>query len=128
MIRQAALKHPEAVAIRSIGNGECWTAEGSQRLDAEVSYAQLPGRIHQVANLPRSLGVSSSDCVSMVLPNVPEAHYVLWGAEACGIINRVNHLLEGCETGEIVASANSFTSFVEAAPAASSNPSTASDL
>jgi fatty-acyl-CoA synthase len=67
------------------------------RLDAapvEISYEQLFGRITQTANLLHDLGVGPTDVVSYLLPNRPETEYVLWGAEAAGIVAPVNHLLE----------------------------------
>ncbi|MFK7977886.1 MAG: acyl-CoA synthetase [Halioglobus sp.] len=102
LIRQAAAARPQHAAIRYIENGESW-AGGS----VDISYAEFLSYIHRTANLFRSLGVSATDAVSMVLPNVPEAHYVLWGGEACGIVNPINYLLDAREIGEIVQSAGS---------------------
>lgn len=32
--------------------------------------------------------------VTYLLPNIPQAHYVLWGCEAAGIANPINPMLE----------------------------------
>ncbi len=107
LIQHVAAENPSATAIRYLENGDCWAERGRGKVTADISYGEFLERIHQTANLLRTLDIKEHDCVSMVLPNVPEAHYVLWGAEACGIVNPINHMLEGREIGEIIASANS---------------------
>jgi len=110
LLRSAADKHPQDIAIRYIENGDTWKAAvaaspGSAAL--EITYAQLLANIHRTANLFRVLGVGEQDPVSMILPNVPQAHYTLWGGEACGVVNPVNHMLSASEIGDIVHSAGS---------------------
>lgn len=110
LICRTAQRTPHNVAIRYIENIKKWKAakdKGSTNLSREITYAEFVENINQTANLFRSLGVSDSDVVSMVLPNVPEAHFTLWGGEAAGVVNPINHMLEGEVIGEIVASANS---------------------
>lgn len=60
----------------------------------DISYAFFVGRVTQTANLFHDLGVGSGDVVSYILPNLPETHYILWGAEAAGIANPVNPMLD----------------------------------
>lgn len=110
LIRRTAERNPTAIAIRYIENGDSWKHTldaGGEESSVEVTYASLLERVHQAANLFRGLGVQENDSVSMVLPNVPEAHYTLWGAEACGRVNPINHMLEASEIGEIVQSSGS---------------------
>ncbi|MEM9572763.1 MAG: acyl-CoA synthetase [Pseudomonadota bacterium] len=59
-----------------------------------VSYSHLLKRITQTANLFHSLGIGPKDVVSYVLPNFPETHDVIWGAETAGIVNAINPFLE----------------------------------
>lgn len=109
-IAQAARSNPEALAIRYIENGETWRAAHDSNeavLTRDITYAQFLNYINRTANLFRSLGVGDTDVVSMLLPNVPEAYFVLWGGEAAGIINPINYLLEAAEIGEIAQSAGS---------------------
>jgi fatty-acyl-CoA synthase len=40
------------------------------------------------------LGIGPTDVVTYLLPNIPQTHSVLWGAEAAGIVNPINPLLE----------------------------------
>ncbi len=60
----------------------------------EISYQELFGKINQCANLLHDLGVKKEDVVSLLLPNFMETHIALWGAEAAGIANPINPLLD----------------------------------
>ncbi|GAA5316712.1 MAG: acyl-CoA synthetase [Candidatus Pelagadaptatus aseana] len=59
-----------------------------------LTYQQLFARITQTANGLHSLGVTKDDVVSMMLPNLPQTHFTIWGAEAAGIFNPINPLLD----------------------------------
>lgn len=58
------------------------------------SYSELFGKITQTANALNQLGINKSDTVAMLLPNLPQSHFTIWGAEAAGIFNPINPLLE----------------------------------
>lgn len=110
VISNTAKDHPDVLAIRYIEDGEVWKSakdKDESRLSVDLTYSELLAGINRTANAFRSLGVGSTDVVSMLLPNVPEAHFVLWGGEACGIVNPINFLLEAEEIGAIVQSAGS---------------------
>ena len=51
-------------------------------------------RISQSARLFRRLGMRRGDCAALLLPNLPETHWALWGAEATGIAFPINAWLE----------------------------------
>ena len=70
-----------------------------------ISHAQFMARVTQSANLFTSLGVGSQDVVSLLLPLLPESFYTLFGAEAAGIANPVNPLLEPVQIAEILRAA-----------------------
>ncbi len=109
-IARTAQASPESFAIRYIENGEAWRAArdgGKTALSRDITYAQLLSSIHRTANLFRSLGVGDCDVVSLLLPNIPEAYFALWGGETAGIVNPINYLLDAAEIGEIVQSAGS---------------------
>ena len=110
LIARTAGKQPDSIAIRYVENGDLWKGDidqGGNGRVLEVTYAELLGKVRQTANLFRSYGLGDTDSISMILPNVPEAHYVLWGGEACGVVNPINHMLEDSEIGGIVQSAGS---------------------
>lgn len=62
--------------------------------DRTWSYTQLFESITRAANCFHELGVRPDQAVSLLLPNLPAYQYTLWGAEAAGIANPINPLLE----------------------------------
>lgn len=60
----------------------------------EITYQDLFTQINQCANFLHDLGIQKDDVVSLILPNFIETHVALWGAEAAGIANPINPLLE----------------------------------
>ncbi len=88
MILQGAHGHEEKPAIFFFLRGEDYASP------VVVTYRQLVGRIHQTANMLRDFGFGPNDVATMLLPNVPQAHFAIWGTEAAGIINPINPLLE----------------------------------
>jgi fatty-acyl-CoA synthase len=99
MIRQSALTFPDRPALIFFPDGEHYQAS------LQVTYRQLLGRIHQVANMLADLGVGPTDVVSLLLPNLPQTHFALWGAQAAGIVNPVNPLLSASQIADILRAA-----------------------
>ena len=99
MIRQSALNSPDHPALVFFPDGEHY------RESIQVTYRQLLGRIHQVANMLSELGVGPNDVVSLLLPNLPQMHFAFWGAEAAGIANPINPLLEADQIAAILRAA-----------------------
>ncbi len=95
-IQIGARHNPEAPAIQFLPT--CDPAEPASVL----SYAQFLARVTQAANLFTALGVGPNDVVSLLLPLVPQNFYALFGAEAAGIANPVNPLLEPHQLAEIL--------------------------
>ena len=71
-----------------------------------LSYGQFLARVTQAANMFDSFGIGPNDVVSFLLPLVPQSFYGLFGAEAAGIANPVNSLLEAHQLTEILEAAN----------------------
>lgn len=88
MLRQGAADAPQKTALQFFLRGAAY------RQSVDWTFAELTDRITQAANLFHELGVRQGDVVSYVLPNVPETHAVLWGAEAAGVANPINPLLD----------------------------------
>ncbi len=99
-IRSGAARDPDAPAIQFLPT--CDPAEAS----IDISHGEFFKRVTQSANLYASLGVGASDVVSLLLPLVPQGFYALFGAEAAGIANPVNPLLEPHQLAEILSAAN----------------------
>lgn len=71
-----------------------------------ISFRQLAQRITQTANLLHSLGVSPETAVSILLPILPQSHPAIWGAQAAGIANPINPMLEADHIAEIIEAAD----------------------
>ena len=70
-----------------------------------ISHRDFFARVTQAANMFHALGVASDDVVSLLLPLLPEAFITLFGAEAAGVANPVNPLLEPYQIAEILEAA-----------------------
>ena len=98
-IRLGAANNPDAPAIRFLPNAD------PADTPVEISHGQFIARVTQTANLFHSLGVGPGDVVSFLLPLLPQSFFVLFGAEAAGIANPVNPLLEPHQIAEILEAA-----------------------
>ncbi|MBW2370334.1 MAG: acyl-CoA synthetase, partial [Deltaproteobacteria bacterium] len=67
-----------------------------------ITYGQMIGRINQTANMFQDFGVGPTDTVSFLLPLLPQTHFTLWGAEAAGIANPINFLLNAPQIAELL--------------------------
>lgn len=88
LICQGAAINPDAPAIHYIQSGA--TYQQAQR----ITYRDFLKKVHQTANLFHDLGVRSTDVIALLLPNLPQTHYILWGGQAAGIVYPLNYLLE----------------------------------
>lgn len=59
----------------------------------QYTYLDLFSRITQTANALHDMGVTRNDTVSLILPNLPQHHFALWGAQTAGIANPINPML-----------------------------------
>jgi len=100
VIENGAALNPDATAISFLPNGE------SINQPIEIPYKTLIYKIRQCANLFHDLGIGPQDVVSYLLPNLPQTHFILWGAEAAGIVNPINPLLEAATIRDICRAAN----------------------
>ncbi len=90
LISQACERFNEQTAITFL------KAISPDFLDDKISYAQLLVSINRTARLLRDRLDESSEqrgVISFLLPNIPQAHFILWGSEAAGITNPLNPLL-----------------------------------
>lgn len=99
LIRRGTRLDPAKTALHVLRNGD--PAQSFNR----VSYEDFLGNIIRAANLFRSLGVGENDAVMLMLPNLAETHYALWGAQVAGIGFSVNWMLEPSQLNALVAAA-----------------------
>lgn len=96
MICRGAAIDPSAPALSffltadGYREAECWT------------YGELVRDITRTANLFTRLGTHPDSIVAYVLPNLPETQFVIWGAQAAGIVCAINPLLEGEAIAELI--------------------------
>jgi fatty-acyl-CoA synthase len=98
-IKLGAALNPDAPAIRFLPNAD----PGDTPL--VISHRDFIARVTQAANMFHSLGTGPDDVVSFLLPLLPDAFVTLFGAEAAGIANPVNPLLEPHQIAEILEAA-----------------------
>ncbi len=72
----------------------------------KTSFTELGNKITQAANLLNDLGIGEDDTVSIILPILPQAHFSILGAQAAGIANPINPMLEADHIGEILSAAD----------------------
>lgn len=101
LLRQAAGLWPDRIAIRTLDLGLSTDAP------RDVSYRALFARTTQAANLFHSLGLERQEAVTLLLPNLAETHFAVWGASAAGIANPVNPLLSAGHIAGIMKAARS---------------------
>ncbi len=95
-IKQTAEKHPNISAIKF------FLQATDYKNSTNVTYKEFLGKVNQTANLFHSLGIGAEDCVSFIMPNLPETYYTLFGGEAAGISGPINPLLEPHVLAEIM--------------------------
>ncbi|MDE1932679.1 acyl-CoA synthetase [Bradyrhizobium sp.] len=95
-IKLGAARNPDAPALQFLANADPADAP------LVISHRDFLARVTQAANMFHALGVGENDVVSFMLPLIPEAFVVLFGAEAAGIANPINPLLEPYQIAEIL--------------------------
>lgn len=88
LLCQACDRHQQRTALRFVMSGELDAPEFT------VDYATLKRRVTQAANAFHRAGISKGKAVTLLLPNLPETHFALLGAQAAGIASPVNPMLE----------------------------------
>lgn len=88
LLTNSAQQFGDKIALRFLLNGT------PEETAVTYSYRELLEKITRAANAFHSLGVDVGDTVSMLLPNLPQSHFTIWGAEAAGIFNPINPMLD----------------------------------
>lgn len=88
LLAATADRYPDKLAMRFLAT------PSSDAPTRDITYRDFKHRIIQAANLFHRLGVGEGDAVSMLLPILPETFFAMFGAQAAGIANPINFLLE----------------------------------
>jgi fatty-acyl-CoA synthase len=98
-IKLGAAHNADAPALQFLPNA------GPEDAPTVITHGQFVARVTQAANMFHALGVGANDVVSFLLPLLPQSFFTLFGAEAAGIANPVNPLLEAHQIAEILEAA-----------------------
>jgi fatty-acyl-CoA synthase len=98
-IKLGAAHKPDAPAIKFLPNAS------PDDTPIVITHGQFVARVTQAANMFHALGIGAGDVVSFMLPLLPQSFITLFGAEAAGIANPVNPLLEAHQIAEILEAA-----------------------
>src|SRR4051812_8154231 len=98
-IKLGALHNPDGPALQFLPNAS------HEDTPVIITHRQFVARVTQTANALHELGVGPQDVVSFMLPLIPQSFFTLFGAEAAGICNPVNPLLEPHQIVEILRAA-----------------------
>ena len=91
---------PDEIAIRYLPNGLlkdnslCWT------------YSEYLAEVIRAANLFHSLGVRQNHSVALLLPNVPQMLFSLWGSQIVAVATPINPFLDVNQIASISDQAN----------------------
>jgi fatty-acyl-CoA synthase len=88
LLCQACDRHAGKVALRFVPTGD------PQGPAFDVDYRLLRARVTQAANAFGAAGITTGTAVTLLLPNLPETHYALLGAQAAGIASPINPMLD----------------------------------
>jgi len=98
-LRRAAVCNPQAPALSFFPDATHFTRT------FEWNYSQLFAQITRAANAFHDLGIVPGEVLAFVLPNLPETHFTIWGAEAAGIVMAINPLQEAKQIASLLNSA-----------------------
>jgi fatty-acyl-CoA synthase len=87
LIEATARRQPHRSAIRFL------TGADPASIVLPLSYRMLSEEIAKVSQFVAKQGFGPSDVVAFMLPNVPQAHFLLWGAQMNARIAPINPLL-----------------------------------
>jgi len=113
LLCRACDRHPDRTALRFIMTGDADAPAFA------VDYTTLKARVTQAANAFHRAGVTAGAAVTLLLPNLPQTHYALLGAQAAGIASPINPMLEVDHIAAIVDETGA-QALVACAPAADS--------
>jgi fatty-acyl-CoA synthase len=99
MIADVARRTPEKAAIVFLPNGAV------DDVPITIRYAELKRQLTRTANLLHNLRLAPDQAVSILLPNLPQMHYLLWAGSVAGISNPINPLLRPAQIAQILEAA-----------------------
>jgi len=99
LLKEVADRKPDATAL---------TFLPTAALDEDpviFTHRQLFENITRAANMFYDLAGEKGQCVSFLLPHLPQSHFTFWGAQASGIANPINFLLNPDQIADLLIAA-----------------------
>ena len=84
VLARAAERYPAATALSFFAEASAY------RRAAHWTYGELFEAVTKCANVLHGLGMRPGEVAAVLLPNLPETHFALWGAEAAGVVMPLN--------------------------------------
>jgi fatty-acyl-CoA synthase len=88
LLRLASERYGKKTAVQFL------TSSQADAPTYKQSYSDLLRSIHLTANTLHALGATHKSPIAILLPNLLETHWAIWGAQACGIASPINPMLE----------------------------------
>jgi fatty-acyl-CoA synthase len=95
LLRDACGRFPDRIALRLLLSGN------AQAPTRDVRYRELLESVNRTANALHGCGLSAEAAVTLLLPNLVESHFALWGAQAAAIASPVNPMLDAAYIARI---------------------------
>jgi fatty-acyl-CoA synthase len=95
LLRDACERFADRVALRLLLSAD------AQAPTRDVRYRELLEAVHRTANALHACGLSDGAAVTILLPNLVESHFALWGAQAAAIASPVNPMLDAAYIARI---------------------------
>ncbi len=96
LICQAGERHPDRIALRFVMTGNPGDKEFT------FDFRTLKEHVTQAANAFHCAGIVPGRAVTLLVPNFPQTHFALLGAQAAGIASPVNPMLDVDHIASIV--------------------------
>lgn len=87
LLRTSAMRFGDRLALTYLPTG---TVNDEART---YSYRTFFEEVTKTANFLNAHGARPGEAVSLLMPNLPETHFCLWGAQAAAIANPINPML-----------------------------------
>lgn len=92
--------HRDKIAISFLPNGL------ATDIPQQWTYGEYWAEVVAAANLFNELGLAHNESVAILLPNIPEMLFAIWGAEAAGIAAPINPFLRAEQIANIATEAD----------------------
>ncbi|HLP69821.1 MAG TPA: acyl-CoA synthetase [Rhizobium sp.] len=96
MIRASAERHSNLPAL------SFFVTVDDHRRPERWTYGELLRDINRTANMFARMGASKDTVIAYILPNLPETHFVIWGAQTASIVLAINPLLERASIADLL--------------------------